>query len=142
MSEFIEELKDEHQAIYDYLSDIVKGEVDESEFSVKMLSFEDFIISHLLKEDENIYYPIFQLGDEHPYLQKDIQKIAHTQEEVTKEVINFFNLYYMSISENPEDSTFDPMFAFKRIYAKLKARAEQEEKFIFNIYDTIIAKTD
>ncbi|MGE4546528.1 MAG: hemerythrin domain-containing protein [Desulfurella sp.] len=128
MSKLINELLEEHKKLFSLLDELRNiGEKDAKE---KLFESKNLFLSHLDKEDKLVYSKFDEAKNLGVNVEENVLKFKKEMEDISKDVINFFDLYKAGISDNIQ-------FArdFGKIYSMLKIRMTKEELQLYPVYE-------
>lgn len=124
--QLIDELKEEHKALFKLISKIKSSTGNPASRSGLLLELKTLIMEHLKKEDSRLY-PVLNNSDD-----EKVKKISYNftrgMERISTIIIRFFQKH----ERNPDDMRFSSDFS--KIIQLLKIRIEREEKILFRLY--------
>jgi hypothetical protein len=131
MPVLIEELKKEHLEIAAAFNEVNELGITSKEGRDKLLSAKSAILTHLRKEDEQLFPLLRKEAENNKGLKKILDLYAINLERIKIYAQKFFNEY----SEKKSNIMF--MGEYAALFADLNTRMKNEEKFLFEEYEKI-----
>ena len=131
MSKLIDELKEEHTRITTTLNKVEKIGVFSKNGQDVLLSVKSALLSHLKKEDEQLYPVLHESAKKDRGLKRTLDMFAKDMEEISKSVLEFFDKY----SEGGSGMKF--AVDYGRFFAALSSRIRREEDILYAKYNEI-----
>ena len=131
MSKLIDELKEEHSMITDALNKVQKAGFSSKEGQRTLLLSKNRLLSHLKKEDEQLYPVLWESAKKDSELKRILDKFAKDMKEISKFVVEFFDKY----SEGGSGIEFAKDYG--KFHTVLSSRLRREEVMIFPKYKEI-----
>lgn len=133
MSQFIEQLKKEHVVLQEMLNGFKKGQgIVGLEWKEKLFKAKEFFISHLKKEDENLYPMMIEASATNPDLEKMLVVFTSDMKRISALAFEFLDKY-KSVSGG---TGFVKDFAELEI--QMKNRIVQEETVLYPEYEKLL----
>ena len=129
MSALIEEFKREHAKIIAMLDEVKELGILSKEGQHKLMSIKEHLLTHLKKEDEQLYPVLRKEAERNENLKKELDMFAMDPEYVSRVVSEFFDKY--SGGETDEDFSVN----FESLYTSLNARIRYEEDSLYEEYE-------
>ena len=131
MSKLIDELKEEHTRITTTLNKVEKIGAFSKKGQEVLLSAKSTLLSHLKKEDEQLYHVLRESAKKDTALKKTLDMFAKDMEKISKSVLEFFDKY----SEGGSGMEFAKDYG--RFFAALSSRIRREEDILYAKYNEI-----
>ena len=131
MSALIEELKKDHSEIVDALNEVKELGILSKEGQAKLMSAKERFLTHLRKEDEQLYPVLRKKAENNKQLESALDLCAIDMENVSRIVLEFFDKYYGGVID--EDFPRE----FERFFAAFSKRIKDEEDILYDEYDKI-----
>jgi len=131
MSALIEELKKDHSEIVDALNEVKELGILSKEGQSKLMSAKERFLTHLKKEDEQLYPVLRKEAENNKQLESALDLCAIDMENVSRIVLEFFDKYYGGVID--EDFPRE----FERFFAAFSKRIKDEEDILYDEYDKI-----
>ncbi|MEE9605484.1 MAG: hemerythrin domain-containing protein [Candidatus Scalindua sp.] len=131
MSALIEELKKDHSEIVDALNEVKELGILSKEGQSKLMSAKERFLTHLKKEDEQLYPVLRKKAENNKQLESALDLCAIDMENVSRIVLEFFDKYYGGVID--EDFPRE----FERFFAAFSKRIKDEEDILYDEYDKI-----
>ena len=131
MSKLIDELKEEHTTITTTLNKVEKIGAFSKKGQDVLLSAKSALLSHLKKEDEQLYPVLHESAKKDTALKRTLDMFAKDMEEISKSVLEFFDKY----SEGGSGMEFAKDYG--RFFAALSSRIRREEDILYAKYNEI-----
>ena len=129
MSALIDELKEEHSEIVATLNEAKELDILSKEGQTKLMSVKALLLTHLKKEDEQIYPILRKIVGNNKQLERTLDLIAIHMENVSRVVIEFFDTYSGGVLCTEIRELFDSLFAV------LSIRIRSEEDILYEVYE-------
>ncbi len=129
MSALIDELKEEHSEIIATLNEAKELDILSKEGQTKLMSVKALLLTHLKKEDEQIYPILRKIVGNNKQLERTLDLIAIHMENVSRVVIEFFDTYSGGVLCTELRELFDSLFAV------LSIRIRSEEDILYEVYE-------
>ncbi len=129
MSVLIEELKKDHSKIIDLLKEVKELGIRSKEGQAKLLSAKAHLLTHLNKEDEQLYPVLRKKAEKNKQLQDALDLCVIDMENVSRVVQEFFDKYSRGVSgkEFPEE--------FENLFEVIGKRIRNEEDILYDEYE-------
>ena len=124
----IEELKNDHQELYDLIRNIKKLGVHTMEGRNVLCDAKEKLLDHLKKEDEQLYPILNKYAENDPELKKIINSFKDEMDGITSYAEKFFRKYSL------EGGGIDFLEDYKKLLSSLSNRIEKEETELFIKY--------
>ncbi len=131
MSQLIEELKKEHKAIAEILSEVNRLGIGTEEGQDMLMSAKNSFLAHLAKEDEHVYPLLNNAAANDPELKQTLEIYATNMKEVSKAALDFFEKY------SKGDSGLEFAKDYGSLYTTLSLRIAKEEAAIYKKFDEL-----
>jgi len=131
VSKLIDELKEEHTRITTTLNKVEKIGAFSKKGQEVLLSAKSTLLSHLKKEDEQLYPVLRESAKKDTALKKTLDMFAKDMEKISKSVLEFFDKY----SEGGSGMEFAKDYG--RFFAALSSRIRREEDILYAKYNEI-----
>jgi len=131
VSKLIDELKKEHTRITTTLNKVEKIGAFSKKGQEVLLSAKSTLLSHLKKEDEQLYPVLRESAKKDTALKRTLDMFAKDMEEISKSVLEFFDKY----SEGGSGMEF--AVDYGRFFAALSSRIRREEDILYAKYNEI-----
>ena len=131
MSKLIDELKKEHTRITTTLNKVEKIGAFSKKGQEVLLSAKSTLLSHLKKEDEQLYPVLRESAKKDTALKRTLDMFAKDMEKISKSVLEFFDKY----SEGGSGMEF--AVDYGRFFAALSSRIRREEDILYAKYNEI-----
>jgi hypothetical protein len=131
MSALVEELKKDHSEIVDALNEVKELGILSKEGQSKLMSAKERFLTHLKKEDEQLYPVLRKKAENNKQLESALDLCAIDMENVSRIVLEFFDKYYGGVID--EDFPRE----FERFFAAFSKRIKDEEDILYDEYDKI-----
>ncbi len=129
MSVLIEELKKDHSEIVAMLNEVKELGILSKEGQAKLLSVKEHLLTHLNKEDEQLY-PVLRKEADNNKLLKDVLYLCEIEmENVSRVVQEFFDEYSRGVLEK------EPQREFENLCEALDKRISNEEVILYGEYE-------
>jgi hypothetical protein len=136
MDILIEDLKQEHRSIFHVLEQVSEDGVNSANGRQLLLSAENFIIDHLIRENQELYPKYVEICKKQPPLHKETAEEFQTGLlESTLMITKFFKLLSSSTDKD------DYQEAFQSFKEKLIKRIDWEENIAFKCCETLMQET-
>jgi len=132
MPRLIQVLKAEHVAIVNSLNQVVLCGANTDEGRAKLLSAKENLITHLQREDMELYPVLEKAAQRDPKLKDAIDSFIDDIVLVSDKALAFFDQYEGDY-ENPR---FERDFA--KLLSMLSHRIEREEETLYPFYDELV----
>ncbi len=129
MSVLIEELKKDHSEIVAILNEVKKLGILSKEGQAKLLSAKAHLLTHLNKEDEQLYPVLRKKAEHNEHLQDALDLCVMDMENVSRVVQEFFDKYSRGVSEKELQREFENLFV------ALGKRITNEEDILYDEYE-------
>jgi Hemerythrin HHE cation binding domain len=131
MSNFVEELKQEHTVIFETLNKVKALGITSEEGRNTLFAAKRGLLAHLKREDEQLYPVLNKAAESDAGLKRTLDMFAEDMEEISKTALEFFEKY----SKNNSDLDFARDFG--KLCAILSKRISQEENIIYKEYNEL-----
>jgi iron-sulfur cluster repair protein YtfE (RIC family) len=133
MARLIEELKREHAEIARLLDTVKSPKISNAEAHKILLSAKNTLISHLRKEDTQLYPLLNKAAESNTSLKRTVDFYARDMDEITAKAIAFFDKY------SKDDAPIDLEFAkaFGNLFATISRRLRSEESTLYLEYEKL-----
>lgn len=131
MSQLVEELKIEHKIIVKALEEVKKAGIWNKEGQEKLMAVKYQLLSHLDKEDREMYPKLTRAAKENLELKQILEFYATNMNEITKSALAFFTKYTHG------GSGYEFGNDFGKLYATLSLRIAKEETVLYRIFDEL-----
>ncbi len=131
MTVLIEELKKDHSEIVDILNEVKELGILSKEGQSKLMSVKEHFLTHLKKEDEQLYPVLKKEAKNKKHLKNALDLCAMDMENVSRIVQDFFDIYSKGVSGNKLQKEFEKLFA------ALSKRIKNEEDILYDEYDML-----
>lgn len=132
MAMLIEDLKKEHAEIAGLLKEVKMLGVGSREGKAKLLLAKEGLLSHLKKEDEQLYPVLKKEAEKSPELKRTLEIFANEMDSISEVVLNFFEKYSGSA---PSGIGFAKDLG--GIFVGLETRIRREENILYREYEKI-----
>ncbi len=132
MSALIEELKREHSELVAILNEVKGLDILSKEGQTKLLSAKERFLSHLKKEDRQLYPVLIKKANDNELLEGTLVLLAIDMSDVSRVVQEFFDKYYGGVIDEDFQREFETFFAV------ISKRIMDEEDILYDEYDKII----
>lgn len=131
MPALIGKLKTEHEKIIDALTQAREAGFSSQECFERLREVKLALLTHLAEEDAHLYPTLFDAAQTDVGLKSTLGIFAQDMQEVSRQVLGFFEKY--------EDGGSGVEFAsdFGRLYALLDQRIRKEEEILYPEYDKL-----
>jgi hypothetical protein len=129
MSALIEELKKEHSKIVATLDEIEVIGILSKEGKSKLLSVKTHLLTHLKKEDEQLYPALRKEAKSNKQVKNTLELFAIDMEDVSRIVLEFFDKYSGGVLGMEFHRDFDSLFV------ALSTRIRNEENILYAEYE-------
>ncbi len=129
MSVLIEELKKDHSEIVAILKEVKEVGILSKEGQAKLLSAKEHLLTHLDKEDEQLYPVLKKKAGKNKQLQDALDLCAMDMENVSRVVQEFFDKYSRGVSGKELQKEFENLFA------AINSRIRHEEEVLYDEYE-------
>jgi iron-sulfur cluster repair protein YtfE (RIC family) len=128
----IEDLKKEHADVAGLLKEVKRLGIGSREGKAKLLLAKDGLLSHLKKEDEQLYPVLKREAEKNPELKRTLDIFAQEMEKISGVVLSFFEKYSSATTSGLE-------FAkdLGGVFAGLETRIRREENILYKEYEKI-----
>jgi DUF438 domain-containing protein len=149
MSDLIDRLKNEHTEIIDMLLRAKSLSRRDTSGLRQLPIAKDLLISHLKKEDNELYSYLMERAKEDVSLKNQVIEFISEMRDITEKVIAFFDRYTEKIEEQPKTGSIlqrlkDTLFKgtkkdefqeeFEKIYSLILDRIHKEENTLYPLY--------
>jgi len=131
MSVLIEELKKEHCAIAETINEVNRLGIGTQEGQNMLMMAKSSFLTHLKKEDEQIYPLLNRAAETDPELKTTLDIYATDMDQISKAVLEFFEKYSYG------DSGFEFSQDYGTLYTTLSLRIAKEEAVIYKKFDEL-----
>ncbi len=131
MSILIKELKKDHSEIVATLNEIKELGILSKEGQAKLLSAKERLLTHLKKEDEQLYPILKKEAKNNKQLESALDLCAIDMENVSRIVLKFFDKYSRGVSGEELQREFENLFV------ALGKRIRNEEDILYEEYDMV-----
>ena len=131
MSKLIDEFKKEHLLISDTLNKVKNYGIVTKEAQDKLLEVKNELLSHLKKEDEQLYPFLRNKAESDANLKNTLDIFANNMNEISKAAMIFFEKYAKG------GSGIEFARDVGKLYATLKERISKEESIIYAKYEEL-----
>ena len=111
MSALIEELKREHSELVAILNEVKGLDILSKEGQTKLLSAKERFLSHLNKEDRQLYPVLIKEANDNELLEGTLVLLAIDMSDVSRVVQEFFDKYYGGVIDEDFQKEFEIFFA-------------------------------
>jgi hypothetical protein len=132
VSVLIEELKKEHSELVAILNEVKGLDILSKEGQAKLLSAKERFLSHLKKEDRQLYPVLIKEANDNELLEGTLVLLAIDMSDVSRVVQEFFDKYYGGVIDEDFQKEFETFFAV------ISKRIMDEEDILYDEYDKII----
>ena len=129
MSVLIEELKKDHSEIVDLLKEVKELGILSKEGQAKLLSAKAHLLTHLNKEDEQLYPVLRKKAEKNKQLEDALDLCVIDMENVSRVVQEFFDKYSRGVSGKELQKEFEDLFV------ALDKRVRNEEDILYDEYE-------
>ncbi len=131
MSFLIRQLKHDHTLITTTLEEVKNLGIGTKQGQEKLLFAKDRLLSHLQKEDQQLYPALETRAKQDPSLKRNLEMYSKDMTGISKTALDFFEKYTFGGSglEFAKD--------FGRLSASLSMRIYKEETYLYKTYETI-----
>ncbi len=130
MSVLIEELKKDHSEILDALNEVKELGILSKEGQSKLMSAKECLLTHIKKEDEQLYPVLRKEADNNTQLESALDLCAIDMENVSKFVLEFFDKYSRRAFSDTELQK-----EFENLFTALDKRIKNEEDILYGEYE-------
>ncbi len=130
MSALIEELKKDHSEIIDTLNEVKELDILSKEGQTKLMTVEARLLTHLKKEDEQLYPVLRKEAENNKQLESTLNLCAMDMENVSRVVLEFFDKYFRG--EIPDKELQQE---FKNFSVALSTRIRNEVDILYEVYE-------
>jgi hypothetical protein len=133
MARLIDELKREHAEISRLLDTVKNPKMTNKEAHKILISAKSTLISHLKKEDLQLYPLLNRAAENNSSLKRTVDFYAKDMDEITAKAIGFFDKY------SKDDAPIDLEFAkaFGNLFATISRRLRSEESTLYKEYEKL-----
>ena len=131
MSDFIEELKNEHTMIIDIIYNIERSGIYSKEGKKKFFTAKRGFLAHLKKEDKKLYPALRKAAENNKEFKKMLAYFSKNEEKVTELALQFFDTY------SATSSGIEYKLDCERLYSSIKDRILKEE-ILYKEYKKIL----
>ncbi len=132
MIALVKELKNEHSEILAILNEVKGLDILSKEGQAKLLSAKERFLSHLKKEDRQLYPVLIKEAKDNDLLEGTLVLLAIDMSDVSRVVQEFFDKYYGGVIDEDFQKEFETFFAV------ISKRIMDEEDILYDEYDKII----
>jgi len=133
MSALIDKLKSEHVTIATVLQEVRDAGITTTEGQNKLKAAKAGLLGHLGEEDKDLYPVLHKAAESNANLKGILDTFAKDMDEITKNVIAFFDKY-----ENVNDDVAGEFITdFAAVFGALGARIQKEESILYPEYDKL-----
>ena len=132
MSKLVEELKKDHVAIAETLNKVKNLGITSGEGQDTLLTAKNGLLTHLKKEDEQLYPVLNNEAKTDVNLKKNLDMFARDMDKVSKTALEFFDKY------STVGSGLEFAKDFGRLFSLLTQRIGKEEIIIYEKYDELM----
>ncbi len=129
MTVLIEELKKDHSEIVAILNEVKELGILSKEGQAKLLSAKAHLLTHLNKEDEQLYPVLRKKAEKNKQLQDALDLCVIDMENVSRVVQEFFDKYSRGVSGKELQKEFENLFV------ALDKRVRNEEDILYDEYE-------
>ncbi len=130
MSALIDELKKEHSEIVAALNEVKELGILSKEGQTKLMSVKARLLTHLKKEDEQLYPILRKKAENNKQLESTLYLLAMDMENVSRIMLEFFDKFYRGEIPDAELQR-----EFKSIFVALSKRIRNEEDILDEVYE-------
>ncbi len=130
MSVLIEELKREHSEIVAILNEVKGLDILSKEGQAKLLPAKECLLTHIKKEDEQLYPVLRKEADNNKQLESALDLCAIDMENVSRIVLEFFDKYSRRAFSDTELQR-----EFENLFTALDKRIRNEEDILYDEYE-------
>jgi Zn-finger protein len=130
MSVLIEELKKDHSEILDTLNEVKELGILSKEGQSKLMSAKECLLTHIKKEDEQLYPVLRKEADNNKQLESALDLCAIDMENVSRIVLEFFDKY-----SRKSFSDMELQREFENLFTALDKRIRNEEDILYGEYE-------
>lgn len=133
MSQLIDELKRDHEAMESMLAKAKDSRISHAEAHKILAAARTSLLAHLKKEDIRLYPVLSNAAQNNGNLKRTMDFYAKDMEEITRTAIAFFDKYA------PANAVIDIEFAraFGNLFATLSRRMRNEENTLYQEYEKL-----
>ncbi|MFQ5963851.1 MAG: hemerythrin domain-containing protein [Candidatus Scalinduaceae bacterium] len=132
MSVLIEELKKDHSEIVAVLNEVKELGILSKEGQAKLLSAKEHLLTHLNKEDEQLYPLLRKKAEKNKQLKNALDLCAIDMENVSRVVQGFFDKYSRGVIPDTELQK-----EFENLFVALGKRISNEEDILYDEYEWV-----
>ncbi len=125
MSLLIKELKKDHSEIVAILNEVKELGILSKEGQAKLLSAKEHLLTHLNKEDEQLYPVLIKKAEDNERLKDTLDLFAMDMEKVSRVVQEFFDKYSRGVSGKELQKEFE------NLCEALDKRISNEEDILY-----------
>ncbi|MFQ5963801.1 MAG: hemerythrin domain-containing protein [Candidatus Scalinduaceae bacterium] len=130
MSALIDELKKEHSGIIATLNEVKEIDILSKEGHNKLMSVNALLLTHLQKEDEQLYPVLRKEAENDKQLEHTLNLYAMDMENVSRAVLEFFDKYFRGKIPDKELQK-----EFENLSVALSKRIRNEEDILYDEYE-------
>ncbi len=137
MTKIITELKKEHRALFDLMSQELDHKSDPVGTHKNIMKMKKMLMDHLAKEDKYIYPALLDPRWRDSYIQPILNSVIKGKQELVQLMDQFYSKY----TENSIiGSNYDA--DFKKLFVEVWPRILNEELILFTEFENIINESD
>lgn len=135
MPQLITELKSDHEKIVKTLSQVKELRVYSEEGQKMLGDVKAMLLSHLEKEDDQLYPKLQQAAESDSDLQRTLNTFASDMTEITSSALEFFEKY-----DSPDEkSTSAFIIDYGKLVGALSVRIKREENVLYEKYLSVVS---
>jgi len=134
LSALIQDLKNEHKTIISSLNEVTKLGIEINAGQQKLIEVKDSLITHLKKEDELLYPPLWDAAKANINLKNTLEECAQEMKIISKITIEFFEKY----SDGGAGLEF--VREYGKLYGILGKRINKEESSLYKFYEDLVKR--
>ena len=127
----IQKLKKEHKLITSVLENVNNLGIGTKECRAALLNAKQLLISHLQKEDEDLYPKLEIASKNSEHIRRTLKTFAADMDKISEMALAFFNKY--ADGGNGVEFSRD----YGRLYSMLSLRIRKEESVLYELYDSL-----
>jgi hypothetical protein len=134
VSGLTEELRADHARIFRVLREVLDERVNSAAGHRKLMEARDLIVSHLEREDRELYPLLAEAAAKDPALKKDLDDHLKDILEVSATIRGFF-------TDHPDTCTdIGCIKDFGTLYMMFKERKDREDRVLFSAYERLVGR--
>ncbi len=133
-TDLVQQLKKEHNTIYDILSELQKIGIMTPKGMELLLKSKELLLNHLKLEDDKLYPVLKEYAKTDDSFSKVLKNFIEEMEKITEFVLNFYSKY--SDKDKITEKTF--MKDITTFIVTLKDRVTKEEAILYRTYNKIV----